>query len=254
MMALAGDLIVALMLLTRVPVARFAPPHDPARTARCVWAFPLVGLAAGAVGGGVYGACHRYLPPLLDAGWTVAAMLLVTGALHEDGLADAVDGFGGGKTRAEKLAIMRDSRVGSYGALAVMVCVAIRIAAMSTLAEPGMVTKALILAGMLGRAAMLVLVLALDPARADGLASGLGSRGRWPVAVAFGIAAAACLLVMPAVPAMAIMAAAAIVGIGMANLARTQIGGYTGDVLGACEAISECAILTMVVGATRVGV
>ena len=247
----AGDLIAALMLLTRLPVAWFALPHDRARTARCVWGFPVVGLVVGGIGSLAYGAAYWFLPPSLAASWTVAAMLLVTGALHEDGLADAVDGFGGGKTRTDKLAIMRDSRIGSYGTLALGVYLAVRITALGTLAEPGIVARALILASILGRGGMLALVLALDPARGDGLASELGGHPRGSIFIAFGIAVAACLLCMTFVQAMVIMAVTAAVCLGMVNLTRTQVGGYTGDVLGACETMIECVTLTAIVGIER---
>src|SRR5271168_821970 len=101
------------MLLTRLPVGR-SGGSDLART---VWAFPVVGLVVGLLGGLVYWALARLgVPAFLAASWAFVAILLVTGAFHEDGLADTVDGFGGGRTRERKLEIMRDSRIGAYGA------------------------------------------------------------------------------------------------------------------------------------------
>lgn len=249
---LTGDLIAALMLLTRLPVARFALPHDAARVGRCIWAFPVVGLVVGAAGALTYSAVHKFLPPLLAATWTVAVMMLVTGALHEDELADTMDGFGGGKTRDDKLAIMRDSRIGSYGALAIVVCLAVRITAFGRLGEPGLVARGLVLAGMLARSFMLVPVLMLDPARDDGLASELGKREAWAAGLAFAIAVGACVLCMTFAQVMAVMAVATAACLGLVKLARSQIGGYTGDFLGACEIIVECVILTAIVGIERV--
>ncbi len=248
----AGDLLTAMMLLTRLPVARFAPPHDPARIARCIWAFPIVGLVVGALGSVAYEAAHWFgLPPLLAASWTVAAMLLLTGALHEDGLADTVDGFGGGATPARKLEIMRDSRIGSYGALALIACLAVRVTAMATLADPWTVTKGLLLAAIAGRCGMLVPVRMLNPARSDGLAVELRRHEFWPAAAALGVFVAACLLCLTGLQAIGIVALTGVVCLGLTGLARSQIGGYTGDVLGACELIVECVILTALVPMTR---
>src|ERR1019366_4569859 len=109
------------MLLTRLPVGWFSGTQAPAGIADAVWAFPIAGAVVGGIGGGVFWGCSALgLPPAVAAVWTLVATLLVTGALHEDGLADTADGFGGGRTREQKLEIMRDSRIGSFGALAVM--------------------------------------------------------------------------------------------------------------------------------------
>ena len=244
----AADLLAALMLLTRLPVTWLAPPHDPATLARCIWAFPIVGLVIGALGSLTYAAAHSLgLPPSLAAAWTIGALTLLTGALHEDGLADTMDGFGGGATLERKLKIMRDSRIGSYGAIALVVSLAVRITALTALADPWTVTKGLTLAATLGRTGLLVPMLVLDPARADGLASALHSRTHVPAAVAFGLSAAICLLCLTPVQSAAIIALTTVICLGWAHLTRSQIGGYTGDVLGACETIIECAILTALV-------
>ena len=104
------------MLLTRLPVGWLATSAEPARLADAVWAFPVVGAVVGAIGGAVFWVCARLgMPPAVAAVWTLASMLLVTGALHEDGLADTADGLGGGRTRERKLEIMRDSRIGTFG-------------------------------------------------------------------------------------------------------------------------------------------
>jgi len=238
---LIGELAAAFMLLTRLPVGRRAgsPPPDPAR---CVWAYPVVGAAVGAIAGGVYALLHRAgAPPWVAACWTVAASVLVTGALHEDGLADMADGFGGGSTVARKLEIMRDSRVGSYGVLALVFAVGVRVSAVATLAAPSLVATALIAAGALSRGALVIPILLLAPAREDGLASGLRHRepGRALLGLMLGIVIAALLLRPAAV--VASLAAA----FGTAALARAQIGGYTGDVLGACAVVVECVALSV---------
>jgi adenosylcobinamide-GDP ribazoletransferase len=168
--------------------------------------------------------------------WALAANILVTGALHEDGLADTADGFGGGSTRERKLAIMRDSRIGSYGAIALALSLILRVTALSLATRPAW---SLLLAAVFGRAAMLVLLLLLRPARTDGLAAPL-ARGA-PVLAVVGIALSLLLGVLSA----RALCAATGVALAMSFAARRQIGGYTGDILGATEQIAECAVLTV---------
>ena len=227
-----AELIGAFTLLTRLPVGRLAAQHPP--PGQCVWAYPLVGAATGAAGAAVMALAMRAgLAQPLAALWALAATVLLTGALHEDGLADTADGFGGGRTTERKLAIMRDSRIGSYGALALGFSLALRALPLAMTARPEL---ALVLAGALGRGAMLLPLLLLRPARPDGLGAALTpshSRAWTGLAIT---AALAC-----AQPAAGLMALAA--GLAITALARRQIGGYTGDVLGAAEQLAECAAL-----------
>ena len=175
----------------------------------------------------------------------VAAGMLATGALHEDGLADTADGFGGGGTTGRKLEIMRDSRIGSFGALALMLALGLRVAALAALADPGRAAAALVAAGMLGRGAMIGMMVALPRARPDGMAATLGPVP--PGAAAIGLAVAAACVLLPH-GARALLAAV-LAGALMVWLARRQIGGYTGDVLGATEQAAECAVLVaMLIG------
>jgi adenosylcobinamide-GDP ribazoletransferase len=244
---LLTDLVNALMLLTRLPVARLAGPPDHARF---VWAFPVVGLIVGGAGGLVYWVCYLLgMSPLLAAAWTMAAMTAMTGALHEDGLADTMDGFGGGATPERKLRIMRDSPIGSYGALALVLSMIVRVAAIAALGEPSHVAAALIASGALARGGMLVIVLLLAPARSDGMGGVMGKPLIGSAALGLGLAMAAGLLCLPprgALPAIVFECAAAL---GFSRLAYRQIGGFTGDVLGAAEVVGECAVLTAVTGA-----
>jgi adenosylcobinamide-GDP ribazoletransferase len=241
----------AFMLLTRLPVARLTrgdAPADLARTvdlAHAVWAFPLVGLAVGALGGAVYWGVHRLgVPPLVGAGWVLAATMLATGALHDDGLADTADGFGGGVTPDRKLEIMRDSRIGSYGVLALLLSVVLRAGCIAALEDPRRVMAVLIAAGALGRGGMLLPLFVSHPARPDGLAASLGDTPRGGLLLGIAIAVAAPFLTVPVSMGFGAVALAAGVALGMARLADHQIGGYTGDVLGAVEIITECAVLT----------
>jgi adenosylcobinamide-GDP ribazoletransferase len=242
---LLADLLAAFLLLTRLPVARLAPLGTAADFAGCVWAFPIVGLVVGGLGGLVYWLAHRLgMPPLPAAAWTLAATTIATGALHDDGLADTADGFGGGGTPARKLEIMRDSHIGSYGALALVLSVVVRAAATAALGDPLRVMLVLCLSGMLGRGGILVLLLSLRPARDDGLGAAIGKTGTLRGAVGLALAIVASLLALPMLSAVAVIAVALAASVTVAKLAHGQIGGYTGDVLGAVEVITECVVLT----------
>ena len=242
---LRTDLAAAIGFFTRLPVGRLMPREPRIDMARAVWAFPLAGALAGASGAAVFAAAAWIgLPPALAACWSLAAMLLLTGALHEDGLADMADGFGGGRDAPRKLEIMRDSRIGSYGALALLLSGLVRIAAMAGLATPGRVGAALVVSGALSRAAIVLLLLLLAPARRDGLASALHPVPRGPALAA--LAAALALAAILLSPATIVPAAACIVvvALAVARLARRQVGGHTGDVLGACAVLADCAVLS----------
>ncbi len=206
---LLAQLAQAFALLTRLPVAQFVRLTDTPGVRRsevydidladCVWAWPVVGAVVGASGGGAYWLARALaIPPLLAAVWTLVAMVALTGALHEDGLADTADGFGGGATRGSKLAIMRDSRIGTFGALALALSLATRAAAIAAMADRGRVAAALIVAGALGRAAMVGLPMLLPPARADGLGASVSGPSLPQAAVAFAVAVGATLLLLPA--------------------------------------------------------
>jgi adenosylcobinamide-GDP ribazoletransferase len=240
------DLTTAFMLLTRLPVARFARAGNP-DLARCVWAFPIVGLVVNGIGGLVFWLGHKAglaSPPA--AVWALAATMLATGALHEDGLADAADGLGGGATPARRLEIMRDSRIGSYGALALVLSVLIRTAAIAAPIDPARVIACLIAAGMLGRAGMAALLALLRPAQEDGMGAAMGAARPMRVAAGIGLASIGCLLALPTTMALVSIAAAFCVVPAVAWLVHRRIGGYTGDVLGACEVVIECVVLSIV--------
>jgi adenosylcobinamide-GDP ribazoletransferase len=246
---LGDDLLAAFALLTRLPVGRLGSGSmDLART---VWAFPVVGGAVGALGAVAYWIAHRLgLPPFLGASWTLAAMLLITGAFHEDGLADVADGFGGGSTVERKLEIMRDSRIGAYGALALMLSLAIRIAALTALARPGAVFSALVAAGAMSRAGIVLTLLRLRPARSDGIAATLADIPRAAAWWGFGFAVLAALLCLGLGQTLMVLAVSAAACLAVSAIARAQIGGHTGDVLGAVAVIVECAALSAIAAMT----
>jgi adenosylcobinamide-GDP ribazoletransferase len=233
------------MLLTRLPFGRFSGA-GASDLGRGVWAFPVVGLVVGLLGGLVYWTMHRLgVPALLACSWAWVAILLTTGAFHEDGLADTADGFGGGGTRERKLEIMRDSRIGTYGAVALGLSLLIRASALAALERPHLVLIALVAAAMVGRGAMIVPLLVLQPARPDGMAAGMHDIPHWSAVLGFGMVGLALLLCLPVVKAIVVALVAFATCFGLAKLARSQIGGYSGDVLGATEVIVECMTLTV---------
>lgn len=245
---LLAEVETFLRFYSRLPIG--AGAHAPLDFARMAPALPIAGAAIGATGALaliVARICH--LPSLLCALVAIAVIVLATGALHEDGLADVADGFGGGATRESKLAIMRDSRIGTYGVLALCFSVLLRIAALASILERSvtLAALALIFAGALSRVAGLALMLWLASARADGLGASVAAppRGAWTraymIAAAIGFApwlagAGAGQI------ALAIIAAFAMAAL-VAKLANREIGGYTGDVLGAAQQLAEIAIL-----------
>ena len=243
---LLADLLSAFQLLTRLPVARLAKTGAPANLARCVWAFPVVGLVVNAIGGFAYWLMYRLgVPPLVAAVWALAVTIAVTGAMHDDGLADTADGFGGGATSERKLEIMRDSHIGSYGALALFLSVVARITAIAGLTDPIHVLVAFSLAGILGRGGILVLLLALQPARDDGMGAAISEASIGHISAGLAVAVIASLAALPTLTALAVIVVALGVSLAVAKLARDQIAGYTGDVLGAGEVIIECVVLTV---------
>lgn len=238
------------MLLTRLPVGWLGSGSSD--LARSVWAFPVVGLVVGLIGGLAYWLLHGVgVPAWLDASWAFAATLIITGAFHEDGLADTADGFGGGRTRERKLEIMRDSRIGSFGAAALGLSLLIRIGALASLERPHAVLIAVIAAAMAGRVGMIGPLLILPPARADGMGSGMGHVPHWSAVLGVGLVGLVLLSLLPFGGALVVAAAAAGASLALAQLARMQIGGHTGDVLGAAEVIVECVTLTVLAAVLR---
>ena len=245
--ARAGELSTSILFLTRLPLPRHAPLSGNA-IADASWAFPLAGVVVGLIGAVIYALAHRLgLPPWPAAALTVTATLLVTGCLHEDGLADTADGFGGGDTVERKLDIMRDSRIGTYGVCALILSLVIRTATLASLADPGLVAAALIASHAAARAIMPALMFFLPPARNDGLSFSAGAPSVERTGAALVIAIVILLFAMGFVMTVEMLIALAVVGVILARLSERQVGGQTGDVLGALEQIGEIAVLLVAV-------
>jgi len=171
----------ALRFLTRLPIPDWTIPDteagdpEPGRMNRMVRAFAPVGALVGLAGGLAFGLANALsLPDIVGAILTLGVMALCTGALHEDGLADVADGFGGGATAEKKLTIMRDSRIGAYGVLALLVVLGAKVGAITDFATVGTAIAALICAAATSRAMMPAVMLWSTPARSDGLAADAG--------------------------------------------------------------------------------
>ena len=229
--------LVAVGYMTRLPLPGWVG-HGSWGLDRAARYFPLAGLLVGGVGALVLAGARAGLPPLAASGLALAAMAALTGALHEDGLADTLDGLGGGWTRDDALRIMKDSRIGAYGAAGLVLVLGVKAAALADLPA-----SALLASGPTSRLAP-VCVMALLPyvragdvaARAAPVAAGTG-----------GLAAAALLGLAPlallgwrALPAL--LAAAVLTGL-MAAWFRRRLGGWTGDTLGAVQQAAELSVL-----------
>jgi len=235
------DLGAAAAFLTRVPV----PPRDaPFNLARAYRAFPLVGAAIGAAIGVVDLVLLRVgLPAIAAAALALGAGALLTGALHEDGLADVADGFGGGRDKAAKLEVMRDSRLGTYGVLVLLTAFVTKVGALAALPR-GHVILGLMATHALARAPLAVLAGTMLYAR-EGLAASVGRPDRAACTAAVLVAVVVALLALPVGTALVAILVTAGSAACFAMIAQRQIGGQTGDVLGAAEQVCEIAVLVL---------
>ncbi len=243
----AADLFACLRFYSRLPA-----PGDPTelRLPQALRALPLAGAIIGGCGALTLLAARALgVPHLPAAVCAIAALVAVTGALHEDGFADLADGFGGGSTRERKLAIMRDSRIGAYGVCALALALMARVFALAALSERGLppAMLALIVTAGVSRTAGLAPLAMLSPARADGAGAAV-ARPDFATLRSAGFAAAllSMTLIFCGASLLKILGgdlAAALAAIFVARLAARQIGGYTGDVLGAAQQAAEIAML-----------
>jgi adenosylcobinamide-GDP ribazoletransferase len=240
---LITDFTTSLAFCTRLPLVHSAGAQG-ADIARASWAFPLAGVVVGALGALVYWiADGLYLDPILSSILAVAATVLITGALHEDGLADTADGFGARASRERKLDIMSDSEIGTYGTSALILSFMLRTGALVSLAEPGLAAAALIAANAGARATLPVFMRRVPHARQDGLSAGVGEPPQQSAAIAVLLGLLVLLLCLGLGATLAAGFVLACAGGLMAWLCVTQIGGQTGDVIGALEQVSEILIL-----------
>ena len=240
---LATDLKVALGFSTRLLLTQGSAVAGP-DLARAVWALPIAGACVGLIGALAYWLVARAgLPPQPAAALAIAATMLATGCLHEDGLADVADGFGGGTTRERKLEIMRDSRIGTYGVCALALSLLLRAGALASLVQPARVTFALIAAHVGARAIVPAFMWFVPPARREGLSADAGRPAAASVIVGALLGAISVGVGLGPAPGLIALVLVLVAAAIMARLSMRQIDGQTGDVLGALEQIAEILIL-----------
>lgn len=241
-----AELHFAAIFLTRLPLPDIGIVA-PGGLGRAMRFFPLVGAVIGLVAGLVFLALHALVPPLVAALLAVLAAVLLTGALHEDGLADMADGLGARGGRERRLEVMRDSRTGAYGVLALIFAIGLPVAALASAPTALAGLGALVAAHALSRALIPAAMQIMPPARPDGLGAGAGTPDATVAAMAgvLGLLLCAAGLGMGAPVAIlaGILGAACVVW-----LARSTLGGHTGDVLGAVQKVSEIAVLVAAAG------
>ena len=236
---------VALMFLTRLPAGPLPDDVPDLRAAR--WAFVPVGALIGCIAWAVHSfALASDVPSFVAAGLTLAALVILTGGLHFDGLADFADGMGGGKDAAHCLEIMRDSRIGSYGVLALILSLFIWWAALGALGNQVLLWH-FVVAGCMSRGAIIGLQEGLRPAREDGLSA--AASGKSIPAIAGVLVVAFLTLLTLGSIGFAILIAALVAAVWIGRTAYRRIGGQTGDVLGAAQVVSEVSIWVVLAAA-----
>ncbi len=233
---------VALQFMTRLPGLSRAD-WTRKRERASVGYYPAAGIVIGAFAAIAYWLANQLFPPLLFSLFAVAAAIVISGALHEDGLADVCDGVGGGQTRDKALAIMKDSRIGAYGTLGLILSVGAKVAALSSL--PADIVIAALLGGhAMSRAAILAVLATADYVRVEGGAASAvaekPSSVSWTVTgLTVALVVALCLLIMPLSAILYAFAGAAVLALAMRQVFMRKLGGYTGDCLGAVQQAGE---------------
>lgn len=236
------DIPAALGLLSRLPI-KVDFEHARSRAALSVWAYPIVGIVIGAISGLIGTLAHFVgLPALAVAALSIAASIILTGAMHEDGLADSADGLWGGWDKDHRLKIMKDSFVGVYGVVAVGLSLVLRISLLAALVGELNLILACIGIGAISRAPMVALMFALPNARDEGLSASVGHAPAAQMAVALGLGSVVVVASL-FTAGLFVIAMVTITTLLWAMIARAKIGGQTGDILGATQQLSEIAAL-----------
>ncbi|MCA3572560.1 MAG: adenosylcobinamide-GDP ribazoletransferase [Aestuariivirga sp.] len=253
-----ASFLVSLRFLTQLPVP-FVRTVDPPRLKDSMAMFPVVGALVGVItAGALILANMAGLPDLFCALFALGVTAMVTGAFHEDGLADVADGIGGGTTREERLEIMKDSRIGTYGTLTLLITVMARASLLTALLDlpPAAIVALTAGAAAFSRALMVDLLSTTRPARSSGLSvlAGQPTRRTGLIAIAIGSLAAglAGYHYLSLTAAVTALAAAGLALGAVRGLAMRKIGGQTGDVCGASQVVSETAMLAVYAAAVSI--
>lgn len=248
--SLPDALIMALRFFSRLPTGNSA--HLPPDLNPIAVVLPVASLLIGAIPALVlYGLTAAGFPPLFAAFVAAAAFAIVTGAMSEDAVADAADGLFGGANPARRLEILKDSRHGTYGVLAIVFVVSLKAIALSalTIHAPHSAALVWLAATMLARSGALYLSMRLGLARGDGAAAAAGtlSRNAFVIGVVIAVALALLLSVWFTGPLALLLALvlATVIVMGWTRLCAKLVGGQTGDLVGALQAMLEIAILAV---------
>lgn len=243
-MSVLEEARAAVGLLTVVPVGRRSVP-DEAQRGAALW-LPLVGGLIGVLSAAAYALGEGLIGGFYGAALALTVATILTGGLHHDGLADMADGLGVRGDRTRRLAVMRDSGIGAYGALALVAYALLGTGALATLAAPD-AAAAIICGHVLGRWAALAQLALVTPARDDGLGAAF-SATRPALALGSVIAVAITVAAAGIGAGLAALAAAALAAAGMALAARHLVGGRTGDTLGAAVLVCEVVVYSVLAG------
>lgn len=239
-----NGLLGAIQFLTRVPLRMSAPVAH----ARIVPWFGIVGVLIGAAVGGVAAGLAELVPVTVAATCAVIVGLLITGAFHEDGLADIADAFGGGWTVERRLEILKDSRHGTYGVAALSSSIVLRVVCAASIAAPSGVFVAFVAAHGLGRISAVVAMKTAPPATDSGLGVSAASSLRPAPTIVGLLAGTAAVAVVSGWWVVPFLGAAVVGTVAVVTLAVRKIGGLAGDVLGAVEQVVECLVLVVATG------
>jgi len=236
------DVPAAIGLLTRIPVKVDVTQAQARGPAGC-WAYPVAGLAVALCQIAIAGTgLWIGLPVEAVAALTLACAIIITGAMHEDGLADTADGLWGGWTVERRLEIMKDSRIGAYGVIALILGLLLRWACLVAIFENGQWIAALIAIAMLSRAAMVALMTGLPNARDGGLSRSVGRPSPATAWVAIGVATLGAVIATGLTAGTLLIVGAILTSL-CAGIAKRKIGGQTGDILGASQQVVEIGLL-----------
>lgn len=240
-------LLLALQFLTRVPV--HTPTFDAAELNRSARYFPVIGALVGTAGALVFAAAAHLWPVPVAALLSMATTVWLTGGFHEDGLADTCDGLGGAVSRERALAIMKDSRIGSYGALGLVLMLGLKAALLNAQGSIMRTACAIVVAHAVSRAAPVVLLALLpyagdlEHAKAKPMAQQVHRADVGIALLLAGAVAAALAVPLGTAPTLAALGAATLATAAMRRWLRRRLGGYTGDTLGATQQGTEAALL-----------
>ena len=242
-----SDFFIALSLLTRIPINI---DHDNVdeRARKASWAYPLVGALVGSIAAMIAYILNFFgLPITICTIMALLTMIALTGGIHEDGLSDCADGLGGGTDKDSILKIMKDSRIGSFGTIALVLVILGRYGSMSELLKIDQLFWPLVAAGAISRVPMVGAMVYIKPARNDGLSVSVGSPPKFSFVIALIIGILSCVLVV------GILSVLVLLGVGFITMiifyiANEKISGQTGDVLGASQQFAELVALSMISG------